>query len=97
MIPHYEYESIHFWGSMDVILEINESIVPPRLLSKVKEMINIMNGNEDSYSWYGREEIPELVMEEDYNDGFSIHHFYDRATIRSIINYHYDNDDEDDD
>lgn len=97
MIPHYEYESIHFWGSMDVILEINESIVPPRLLSKVKEMINIMNGNEDSYSWYGREEIPELGMEEDYNDGFSIHHFYDRVTIKSMINSHYDNDDEDDD
>ena len=97
MIPHYEYESIHFWGSMDVILEINESIVPPRLLSKVKEMINIMNGNEDSYSWYGREEIPELGMEDqDYNDSFSIHHFYDRATIKSMINTHYDNDEDDD-
>lgn len=95
MIPHYEYESIHFWGSMDVILEINESIVPPRLLSKVKEMINIMNGNEDSYSWYGREETSELGMEEDYNDDFSIHHFYDRATIRSMIDAHYDNEDDD--
>ena len=96
MIPHYEYESIHFWGSMDVILEINESIVPPRLLNKVKEMIDIMNGNEDSYSWYGREETPEMGMEDQYyNDGFSIHHFYDRATIRSMINAH-DYDEEND-
>ena len=96
MIPHYEYESIHFWGSMDVILEINESIVPPRLLNKVKEMIDIMNGNEDSYSWYGREEMPELGMEDQYyNDGFSIHHFYGRTTIRSMINAHdYDEDDD---
>lgn len=96
MIPHYEYENIHFWGSMDILLDINEGIVPPRLIQKVKEMITIMNGNEDSYSWYGREETPKLGMEEDYNDGFSIHHFYDRATIRSMINAH-DYDDEDDD
>ena len=34
-------------------------------------------------------------MEEDYNDGFSIHHFYDRATIKSMINAHYDDEDDD--
>lgn len=96
MIPHYEYESIHFWGSMDVLLEIDESIVPPRLIQKVKEMISIMDGDEDAYSWYGREETPELGMEDqDYNNGFSIHHFYDRATIRSMINAHYDDEDDD--
>ena len=95
MIPHYEYENIHFWGSMDILLDIKEDIVSPRLLDKVKEMMQIMDEDEDSYSWYGREETPELGMEEDYNDGFSIHHFYDRATIRSMINAH-DYDDEDD-
>lgn len=95
MIPHYEYENIHFWGSMDILLDIKEGIVPPRLIQKVKEMITIMNGNEDSYSWYGREETSELGMEEDNNDGFSIHHFYNRAMIRSMINAHYDDEDDD--
>ena len=98
MIPHYEYESIHFWGSMDIILDIKEDIVSPRLLNKVKEMMQIMDEDEESCSWYGGEETPELGMEDedqDYNNGFSIHHFYDRATIRSMINAH-DYDDEDD-
>ena len=98
MIPHYEYENIHFWGSMDILLDIKEDIVPPRLLDKVKEMIQIMDEDEESCSWYGGEETPELGMEDedqDYNNGFSIHHFYDRATIRSMINAHdYDEDDD---
>ena len=99
MIPHYEYENIHFWGSMDILLDIKEDIVPPRLLDKVKEMIQIMDEDEESCSWYGGEETPELGMEDedqDYNDGFSIHHFYDRATIKSMINAHDYDDDEDD-
>ena len=99
-IPHYEYENIHFWGSMDILLDIKEDIVPPRLLDKVKEMMQIMDEDEDSYSWYGGEETPELGMEDqydqDYNNGYSIHHFYDRATIRSMINAHDYDDDEDD-
>ena len=98
MIPHYEYESVHFWGSLDVLLDINEDIVPQRLIQKVKEMIQIMDEDEESCSWYGGEETPELGMEDedqDYNNGFSIHHFYDRATIRSMINAHDYDDDED--
>lgn len=35
-------------------------------------------------------------METQGYDGFSIHHFYDRATIKSMINSHYDNDEDDD-
>lgn len=99
MIPHYEYENIHFWGSMDILLDIKKDIVSPRLLDKVKEMIKIMDEDEESCSWYGGEKTPELGMEDedqDYNDGYSIHHFYDKATIRSMINAH-DYDDEDDD
>lgn len=95
MIPHYEYENIHFWGSMDILLDINEGIVPPRLIQKVKEMITIMDGDEDAYSWYGAEETLELGMETQGHDGFSIHHFYDRATIKSMINSHYDDEDDD--
>ena len=99
MIPHYEYENIHFWGSMDILLDIKKDIVSPRLLDKVKEMIKIMDEDEESCSWYGGEETPELGMEDqydqDYNDGYSIHHFYDRATIRSMINSHYDDEDDD--
>ena len=94
-IPHYEYENIHFWGSMDILLDIKEDIVPPRLLDKVKEMMQIMDEDEESCSWYGGEETPELGMETQGYDGFSIHHFYDRATIRSMINSHYDNDEND--
>ena len=98
-IPHYEYESIHFWGSLDVLLDIDEGIVPQRLIQKVKEMMKIMDEDEESCSWYGGEETPELGMEDedqDYNNGFSIHHFYDRATIKSMINAHDYDDDEDD-
>ena len=98
MIPHYEYESIHFWGSLDILLDIDEGIVPQRLIQKVKEMMKIMDEDEESCSWYGGEKTPELGMEDedqDYNNGFSIHHFYDRATIRSMINAHdYDEDDD---
>lgn len=94
MIPHYEYENIHFWGSMDILLDIKEGIVSPRLLDKVKEMMQIMDEDEESCSWYGGEETPELGMEPQGYDGFSIHHFYDRATIKSMINSHYDNDED---
>ena len=95
MIPHYEYENIHFWGSMDILLDIKEGIVSPRLLDKVKEMMQIMDEDEESCSWYGGEETPELGMETQGYDGFSIHHFYDRATIKSMINSHYDDEDDD--